>query len=113
MRRLWVLCLLPLLLWGCAAEEPTYTVTLHTVSSPELKERLAANGKAVDYAVYGATWSAENACDIYLLPKEEILATTYNYVNADGSYTSMTGAVFYEWLLGHEYRHCLEGSFHP
>lgn len=103
-----------LLLAGCASEEPAYTVNVHFLPQQEVQELAQrTSGKSYPYIVYGFAARLDVTCEIYMISREEAESITYGYVNADGSTTFLSGAPFYEWLLGHENRHCIEGSFHP
>ena len=110
MKRLLVICLL---LVGCASDDPApYQVNLHHLPKVEVQTMASKSNPEVNYEVYGITYKLKESCEIYMISKEEAEGFTFNFLNGDNTITILQGVLLYEWLLGHENRHCSEGSFH-
>jgi hypothetical protein len=110
---MWKLLIVLLMLSGCGSDDPApYEVNVHYLPKAEIQAMAVKSNGPLGYEVYGATYRFENSCEIYMISKEEAQEVTFGFLNDDNSVTVLTGTLFYEWLLGHENRHCIDGSFH-
>ena len=106
MSKFWTTLILFSLLTGCGSGT-VVAINLHHVAQSEIVyqcDEPLAQGCASRWE----TPEGRKACDVYIQPKEVWIGRTWSL--ADGRIIS--GIDIYMYILGHEIRHCFEGSFH-